>query len=903
MDPEDAARQIIDNMLRVSGWQIQDYSDRDISVPGVAIREFPTIQGREPVDYALFEQGSLVGIIEAKKLGMSLAGVESQTYTYRSNLKQEGYKPVFVYESTGLQTHFCDIRDPNYRSRDVLMFHKPSNLRRMYDQPDTLRSRLAYNIPQDMPDTLRRCQVAGMLGLEKSLSENHQRALIHMTMGAGKTHMMVAESYRLLKFAKARRILFLVDRRELGRQAYAEYQNHTVSGENKKFTDLYNVQHLTGRRLEDASAVVISTVQRLYSVLSVAEHTDEEDEESMFGSDEDGEPKTVQYNNDIPIDAFDFIIVDEAHRSIYNKWRQVLEYFDAFVIGLTATPQDYTLAFFDHNLISEYTRKDSVLDGINVDCDCWRISTSINTGGILIGAGEDIMLLDRSSGEIRCATAEESQTYTPEELDRKIEAPDHIRKVVAAFKNIQDEYFARPQYVPKTLVFAKTVRHAETITNIIRDVYSQGNEFCRPITSFMKNPGDAIIDFKNSADFRIAVSVDMLGTGFDMPSLECLLFMRNVKSSVYAEQMTGRGCRTIDTDRLREATPDAATKDSYLVVDAAGALDALELIKFSRLPTSGNYKSLIALMNKVADGRASGADIETLALRINRFTKRMSLQARNSIREASGMTVDELTSMMYVNANHANHLAEANNRFGAEPTDEQIREAKKAMLRKASEPFLKPSVRNAILDAAKQDDLIITQKQDELVNVMPVNVKRQLEIFGEFVREHRDRFEALKIIYNTPYRLHGIMYGHLEELAEALKQPPYNLTPEKIWRAYERLGESKVRRNTLVRLTDLISLVRFVSGKQDTLAPYGEFVMEKFEKWLETQKTSGARFTPMHETWLHHIAEQISVSCKIDKADIKDEFHDVGGLVKFYELFPGGDQLLVRLHKELTDFG
>ena len=805
-----------------------------------------------------------------------------------------------MYESTGVQTRFCDTRDPDYRSRDVLTFHRPASLRDMYGQPDTLRSRLRNNMPQELPRTLRRCQNDGIRGLEKSLGAGRQRTLIHMAMGSGKTHMTVAESYRLLRFAKAKRILFLVDRRSLGRQVYGAYQNYRI--ENKKFVDLYNVQHLTTGRIQDTSAVVISTIQRLYSILSKIEYADEEDDVSMFESDGDEPPKIVQYNGDIPIDAFDFIVVDEAHRSIYNKWSQVLEYFDAFIVGLTATPHDYTRAFFKDNLASRYTMPDSVDDGINVDSDWQRILTSMNTGGIFIGAGEEIRLLDRGTGEVRNSTAKEDQMYEPVDLDRKIEAEGHIRKVVETFKGIQENYFKRPQYVPKTLVFAKTIRHAETITEVIRDVYGRGNEFCRTITSTTSNAEDAIKGFRNDVDFRIAVSVDMLGTGFDMPSLECLLFMRRIESAVYMEQMVGRGCRTINDDRLREVTPDACAKDSYLVVDAAGALDALGSGRPSRPPVSRDYKDLDKLMNKAAGGRASYTDLETLANRVRRLIKRMSSQTRNSIREAGSMTVEELVHTIRENIDPDNQAREARRRFGGEPTREQLRAVKKEMLQEASKPFFNPLLRDAIREAAKQDDLIITQKQDELIRVLEVDPGLRRDAFDAFVNDNRDRFVALRIIYETPYRLHRLKFRHLRELAEALRQPPHNLTPEKVWRAYERVDGSRVKRTDRVMLTDMISLVRFVSGRQDMLVPHGEFVMEKFEKWLETQRESGAPLTDAHEAWLREIAEHISVSCEIGREDIQAEFHDRGGLGRFYELFPDGDQMLVQMHRELTNF-
>ncbi len=912
MTPEEKARKIIDDKLRKSGWIIQDYADRDISLPGVAVREFPTKSGN-PADYALFVGGELVGIIEAKKAGASLISVESQTRLYRNNLEQEGYSPVFVYTSTGIQTRFHDTRDPDYNSREIMTFHPPTSLCKMYEQKDTLRSRLKNNMPEKLPDTpreypLRDAQRDAILGLERSHANNRQRALVIMATGGGKTFMAIEETYRLLKFAKATRILFIVDRRSLGDQAHTNYQNYKVG--DRKFIDLYNVQHLAGHHIDTASSVVISTFQRLYSILSNTEITDEADKVSAFENDEDEPEKFVEYNNDIPIDTFDFIFVDEAHRSMYGKWKQILDYFDAFIIGLTATPQDFTQAFFSNNLepnnpqpnaVSKYTFEDSVRNGVNVPFSSYRILTEANTDGILVEAGDEIQLFDRATGSLCSTKAKKSQTYTPEQLDTIIESPKHIRLVIEAFKNTQEHHFKRPLYLPKTLVFAKNIHHAEIITEIIWKVYGKGYEFCRPITNETKNVESEIKQFRNEVQPRIVVNVDMLNTGFDMPALECLLFMRNIKSSPYAQQMVGRGCRTIHDDRLRETTPDAISKDEYLVVDAVGALDALDSEKFSKPPVAKTYQHIKKLLDRAGNNKATSKDLEQLANRIKTISKRMSIETKNTIQNACDMTVDELIQTIYENIDEHNQLNEAKKRYGEEPTKQQLYTIQKEMKRKATAPFYKHKVRDAILEATKRDDLIVTQKRDELISVSPVNIRQHYDNFGKFVKDNRDRFMALQIIYNTPYRLHKLTLEHLNELEDALKQPPYNLTPEKVWRAYERLNNSKVK-NQIVRLTDMITLVRYAAGQQDTLKPYGEFVMEKFEMWLKTQRDVGASITSEQESWLRNIAEQISVSCRIDKHDIKEAFHDVGGLGRFYELFPDGDQMLEQMHRELTNF-
>ncbi len=404
-----------------------------------------------------------------------------------------------------------------------------------------------------------------------------------MATGSGKTFTAVNFIYRLIKHAGAKRVLFLVDRNNLSKQTLAEFQKFRTPDDGRLFTELYNVQRLTSNTIDPVSKVTITTIQRMYSMLKGQEYEEENEEESLFESltapfpspsPEGRRELTVEYSPDIPIESYDFIVTDECHRSIYNLWRQVLEYFDAFLVGLTATPSKYTLGFFNQNLVTEYTHERAVADGVNVGYEIYRIRTKLTEQGSTVEAGEYVDMRDKKSRADRWAVElEEDFEYASNQLDRDVVAVNQIRKVVQTFRDrLFTEIFPGRTEVPKTLVFAKDDAHAEDITEIIREEFGKGNEFCKKITyrTSGEKPEDLLSAFRNDYFPRIAVSVDMIATGTDIKPLECLLFMRMVRSQGYFEQMKGRGTRVISDTDLAKVTADAGHKTHFVIVDAVG---------------------------------------------------------------------------------------------------------------------------------------------------------------------------------------------------------------------------------------------------------------------------------------------------------------------------------------------
>ena len=582
MTPENRARRNIDKMLEAAGWQIQNYAERDTDAAlGVAVREYP-LANAQRADYLLFVSGLAVGFIEAKKEGTTLSGAAQQASRYRANIPaglptQQGCP--FVYTSTGIETYFQDAREPSSRTRLVFAFHTPDTLQDIL-QSVAIRQRLKDNLPLLEEGDLRKCQFEAINNLEDSLKEARPRALIQMATGSGKTYLAVSSVYRLIKFAQVKRVLFVVDRNNLGRQTLREFQAYTVPDDGRKFTDLYNVQHLSSNIIDDANAVCITTIQRLYSMLKgepVYESDDDEEGSAFEQETEDTIPQKVIYNPNIPIDTFDLVIVDECHRSIYGKWRHVLEYFDAFIIGLTATPYPQTRNFFNQNLVYEYRHEQAIEDNVNVGYYVYRIKTEITQSGSHIEAGHYIARRDRETRRLHWDELDADVEYTENQLDRDFVAEDQIRTVIQTFKKkLFTDLFPSREIVPKTLIFAKDDTHAEDIVRTVREVFGRGDDFCQKITYRSDRPEELIRRFRTQLNPRIAVSVDMISTGTDIKPLECLVFMRAVRSSGYFEQMIGRGVRTINPEDLRAVTGDSEAKTHFIIVDAVGVCESVK---------------------------------------------------------------------------------------------------------------------------------------------------------------------------------------------------------------------------------------------------------------------------------------------------------------------------------------
>ncbi|MDO6465526.1 type I restriction endonuclease subunit R [Pseudoalteromonas carrageenovora] len=902
--PEDQARLVIDKKLIEAGWTIQNKKRMNLydgkeDIHGIAIREMDTSTG--PVDYMLFVDGKACGIIEAKKDGISLGGVAEQSGRYslsKSAFTQRWLDDLpFTYEASSLEVRFCDYRDPKARSRSIFHFHKPETLKYWLEEENTLRARM-HDLPELNTEGLRDCQIAAITGIEDSLKKNKPRALLQMATGSGKTFTAVTQIYRLAKYAKAKRVLFLVDRGNLGRQAKKEFEQYDTPLDGRKFTSHYNVNMLGTTGVADTTKVTISTIQRLYSQLAGTELDDDADERSGYeieANTETKEPRTISYNPEMPIETFDLIIIDECHRSIYNLWRQVIEYFDAFLIGLTATPTKKTIGFFKQNLVSEYTHEDAVIDKVNVGYDIYRIKTKKSEEGDLIEAGTAVQVRDRLTKKKRQEILDKDESYNKKQLDRSVISPNQILTVLTAFKdNCLPDCFSERTWVPKTLIFAKDDDHADRIVDKVREVFNEGNSFCKKVTYRVgkKAAEDTIAEFRTSPRLRVAVTVDMIATGTDIKPLECLIFMRDVRSQAYYEQMKGRGTRVIDVDSLNAVTPDAKAKTKFVLVDAVGVTetDKTESQAMEQKPSVSTEK----LMEQIARGDRSAETIRSLGNRLIRLDLKIDDKQRAELSELMGKPL-ALVAGELIHATNEDYLEQqAKVEFGTDaPTQEQRDQVYQPLANAAIKPFHNPDVRETIEKVRRNTDQIIDESADELIDAGFDEEKAQHIIlsFKQFIADNKAELTAIELIFSKPYQQRHLSYEQIEELAENIQAPPYNLAPIEVWKAYQQLETAKVKGVPPAKLlTNIVSLVTYATGLKDVLEPFPEVVERRFDNWLTQQQQTGVEFDAGQLEWLALIKEQIAQNAEMMIEDFDyAPFTQQGGVLKAKQLF--GDKL------------
>ncbi len=904
-------------MLLEAGWAVQSKKKVDLAASkGVAVKEYQTDVG--PADYVLFVERNPIGIVEAKpeSQGARLTQVEDQSHEYSiSKLKYLNNEPLpFVYESTGAVTRFTDYRDPKPRSRPVFQFHQPATLAEWFEQSDTLRARL-QNMPPLDEEGLRPAQKTAIKNLEISFKDNKPKALIQMATGAGKTFTACTFVYRLLKFAKAKRILFLVDTRNLGEQAEQEFLKYQPTDDNRKFTELYNVQRLNSSYIASDSQVCISTIQRLYSILK-GEELDEklEEENPNEKSWQPKEPMPVEYNAKNPIEQFDFIIIDECHRSIYNLWKQVLDYYDAFLIGLTATPDKRTFGFFNENVVSEYSYEESVADGVNVPYDVFTIETEITQQGAQIKAKEYVDKREKLSRRKRWERLDEDYTYTGTQLDREVVNPSQIRNIIRAYKEKLPVMFpdrideSGEIEVPKTLIFAKTDSHADDIINIVREEFGEGNDFCKKITyKIDEDPKSVLNRFRNSWAPRIAVTVDMIATGTDVKPLEVLLFMRDVKSINYFEQMKGRGTRTINFDDLKQVTRTARhAKTHFVIVDAVGTTksrktDSRPLERKKGVP-------LKDLLGAVTMGAQDEDLFTSLANRLIRLEKQLTEDEKNTFSEKTGgMTLNAVVKNLLdaydpdvVEARSEKLLAKTSPDEHTRALIEKCRVEAQTQLAAEAASVFNGELNNYVENVRRVHEQIIDNINPDRVlrsewdSFSKDKAQEVVRDFTAYIEANKDEITALSIFYDQPYRRRELTFKMIKEVLEKLKLDKPLLAPHYVWDAYAQLEAASTGSATESpknELTVLVSLIRRVCGIDAELTPYSKTVDKNFQDWVwKKHSGAGEKFTEEQMAWLHMLKDHIAASFHVEVDDLDyTPFDARGGRGKMVELF--GDQM------------
>ncbi|WP_327709883.1 DEAD/DEAH box helicase family protein [Streptomyces sp. NBC_00464] len=980
--------------LREAGWRVCAPHERDLKPDATAVRTpHPELDGL--FLYMLHVDRDLSGVVvagsettdphellaEADRLAVHLS------VQHQRRIWQERPLP-FRYGTNGHVWRFLNALDAEHldgapaadahqggaRSRYVFAPARPTTVARwkrqavQHPEAPSLRARLRRlpGVHLDPQRQLYDAQRRAIEGLEGSLAADRQRALIQMATGAGKTYTVVQASHRLLQNAGAHRVLFLVDRFNLGDQAYQEYRDFQPTNSKKPLHEEFPLKHLSGARsgLADSDKIVITTIQRLWCMLTgrTPPEPGSEEARNFEGSGKAGLGKAlpvVRYSPILPPDSFDFIVIDECHRSIYGAWRPVLEYFDAHIIGLTATPIGPTFAFFENNLVSQYTYEEAVADEVNVDYDVYRISTRITRDGSKIPAVTETQAPDGTVEQINTVVAqvdrvtrekhwhqqEEDDEYTAPELNARVESTSQIRTVVETFRNRlfteifpadadpdTGEIFQPRSIVPKTLIFAATNRHADAIVAEVRRAWNAGDRFCLKINSETTNPAKAIKDFRNEPEIRIAVTVDMIATGTDIPALECLVFMRDVRTWSYFEQMKGRGARIIKPEDLRRVTEDAVCKDRFVIVDAVGVtehpmIDARPLVQ----DNLRDLPSLKELLRACAEGVSlSVAQVSTLAGRLSRLGQRIDEQQLALIEgRTGGRKLTELVTDL-VHATDPDRLAKVRGRVSeeaeggaGEPVDGAASAPDQAdsvatgeadvdvVLVQALRPFVeREALREALLDAARsrlikidhlsQDGGVIAEGVTDVMRA-----ERTVKDWRRFMADRQDKFAALSIAFEKRCSLREVQ-AQIDELLGLVSAPQQRWTGQQLWKAYVDLGIARTKRRRNAGLPELISVLRCelkLDGGE--FRPYRDTVGLRFREWLARQETAGVTFTEEQRRWLKHVANVVATSAavSVDALDQHAVCRAEGGWSRFRTVFAGGTrnpgELIDELDREL----
>lgn len=921
--PEQIARDKIDIALRQCGWVIQGKKQINLDAGiGVAVREYQTDIG--PADYVLFVNKKPVGIIEAKRdeeaVHLSVHEAQSEGYASAKLKYLNNEKLPFVYESTGEVTRITDFRDPKPRARSVFTFHRPETFAEWLKQPASLRKRL-HNTPSLPEKGLRDCQIIAINNLEQSFRDNRPKALIQMATGSGKTFTAITFIYRLLKFARAKRILFLVDTKNLGEQAEQEFMAYVPNDDNRKFTELYGVARLKSSFIPPDNQVYISTIQRMYSILKGQELDESAEEQNPNERFQPKEPLPVVYSEKVPIEFFDFIVIDECHRSIYNLWKQVLDYFDVFQTGLTATPDNRTFGYFNKNIVSDYGYEKAVTDGVLVPYNVFTIETDITKAGGKISMGENVDKRERLTRKKFWEAVDEDIEYSGKQLDRDIVNPSTIRTIIRAIKEslpsmFPDRIDADGKFeVPKTLIFAKTDSHAEDIIEIVREEFAEENKFCKKITyRSEEDPKSVLSQFRNDYYPRIAVTVDMIATGTDIRPLEVLVFMRDVKSRSYYEQMKGRGTRTCSLEQLRSTGTPAAkfTKDHFVIIDAIGVESSQKTD--SRPLEKKPGMSLKDLLENVAMGNTEEVILTTLANRLIRLEKQLNESEKAAFAEqASGYTINHVVKEL-LNAYDPDTMESEKSKVRIQNPDiapalaeQEFNKRHQEIIDAAVSVFNKPELRNFITDVRRKYDQIIDNINID--SVSNIGWKKDHEAaaaltvsnFTSWIEAHKDEITALQIFYGQPYQRRELSYKMIKDLYEKIKTEQPMLAPMQVWNAYEQLKEaSGSPKNELIAL---VSLIRKVTGIDSTLTGYDKSVDKNFKEWVfKKQAGTTTKFTEAQMEWLRMIKDFVANSFHVDKEDFElDPFNKNGGLGRMWQLFgEGTDGIIEELNEVLA---
>ena len=830
MTPEEKARQKIDQWFTDAGWEVINRDEYEPTSTAVAIRE-GLLKDNLEADYFLFISGKAVGVLEAKReetdAFSSIVCEQAALYAKSvPNIYQTYQRPLpFIFTSNGKELYFCDFREQDQCFKQIMTIPTPHELVKKLGINDCFAG-----LPTLRKKGLRDCQYEAITELEKSFRSGQKRALMVLATGAGKTYTACLAAYRMLSYTPMRRVLFLVDRNNLGKQAEGEFGTFRLTENGEAFNTIFTVNRLRSSSIPSDSNVIISTIQRLFSFLKgdAIEDNDDDDEN------EPAEEVTLPPNPDLPHDYFDMIIIDECHRSIYKNWRKVLEYFDtARLVGLTATPIPETMAFFNNNRIVNYTLEKSIVDGVNVDCRVYRIKTQVTETGGAILEGEKFKEETRYTGEVKTVSSKETQTYTNKELNRSIINPAQIKLILSTYRDVvYTELFNDPQrelnmdYLPKTLIFALNEAHATNIVQIAKEVFGRTDDrFVQKITYSAGDSNELIRQFRNDKDFRIAVTCTLVATGTDVKPLEVVMFMRDVESLPLYIQMKGRGVRTIGDEQLRNVTPNAFSKDCFYLVDAVGVTEHEKTIPTASDDPTTKIITLKELLERISHGYIPDEYLKRLAATLARIYNKADDSQRKEFAHLSHDDMKELSSRIY----------DALEKGILPPfisTEKPNLERKGLVSPLANHA----DARRYLLILAAGFVNTLMPGEDTLISkgFSIEDAKNTTEAFEEFCRENADEIEALRIIYNNEGE--PITYSMLKDLEHKLRMANNHFIPKQIWNSYAILSPSKVKRSTTKEesdaLTNIMQLARYAFHQIERLDSVVTTSKQYFNLWL-----------------------------------------------------------------------
>ena len=892
MTPEEKARIKIDQWFADAGWKVINRDDYEPTCTAVAIRE-GLLKGNLEADYFLFINGKAVGVLEAKReeTDAFASKVCEQAALYAKsvpNIYQTYQNPLpFIFTSNGKELYFCDFREKDSNFKQILSIPTPRELVKELGIEDTFAG-----LPTLKKKGLRDCQYEAVTELEKSFRTDQKRALMVLATGAGKTYTACLAAYRMLSYTPMRRVLFLVDRNNLGKQAENEFGTFRLTENGDAFNTIFTVNRLRSSSIPSDSNVVISTIQRLFSFLKGEDIEDSDDDDDN----EPAEEVTLPPNPNLPHDYFDMIIIDECHRSIYGNWRKVLEYFDtARLVGLTATPIPETIAFFNNNRIVNYTLEKSILDGVNVDCRIYRIKTQVTENGGAILEGERLKEETRYTGEVKTVSSKEARTYTNKELNRSIINPAQIKLILSTYKDVvYKELFNDPQrepnmdYLPKTLIFALNEAHATNIVQIAKEVFGRDDDrFVQKITYSAGDSNELIRQFRNDKDFRIAVTCTLVATGTDVKPLEVVMFMRDVESEPLYIQMKGRGVRTIGDEQLRNVTPNAFSKDCFYLVDAVGVTEHEKTTPVAADEPTTKTITLKELLERISHGYIPDEYLKRLAATLARIYNKADNSQREEYARLAHEDMKVLSARIYdalekgilppfVDTNEPNL-----ERKGLVSPLANHADARKYLL------ILAAGFVNTLMPG--EDTLISKGFSVE-------EAKSTTEAFETFCKEHADEIEALRIIYNNEGE--AITYSMLKDLENKLKLANNHFTSKQLWNSYAIVNPKTVRRSTTKEesdaLTNIIQLVRFAFHQIERLDSVVTTAKQYFNLWMgQTQR----EITDKQREVISRIVDYIASNGACTVRDIReDDATHAAQLIRAFGNMQNADDALHSLY-------